>query len=197
MTVSPTGKDKMLKYQMSLFNFGEFTKPILSDMYFFQALQNELSTRDPDLRLLLDKGQRMLDEASPMSDVSDLSDKMDGFKTELGRLKDKVSRRSAKLKSANKLAGSFQGNLDTLRLWLGLNEEKLSEMGPVGLDRNTIVQQIQETQALQAEIVRKSPDQDSLNQEGEKLIQNSEVDQTVIQEALEDVNGRWQQLNQG
>ena len=46
-----------------------------------QALQTDMSNKEPDLRLLLDKGQRMVDQASPMSDMSDLSDKLDSMRS--------------------------------------------------------------------------------------------------------------------
>ena len=45
-----------------------------------EAMQNELSNQEPDLRLLLDKGASMVELATPESDVSDLSDKLDSIK---------------------------------------------------------------------------------------------------------------------
>ena len=47
-----------------------------------EAMQNELSNQEPELRLLLDKGAHVIDLASPGSDVSDLSDQIDSIKGE-------------------------------------------------------------------------------------------------------------------
>ena len=111
-----------------------------------QGLQNELSNREPDLRLLLDKGQRMVDQASPLSDISDISDKMESMRTGWRKLKDKVADRKSKLKAANKHAEKFQGDMDTMLAWLGLEEEKLAKAGPMGLDKETLTRQVKDAQ---------------------------------------------------
>ncbi len=52
-------------------------------------------------------------------------------------------------------------------------------------------------QALKTEIVRKSRDHESLNNEGQALIECSEKDQDVIQDTLQGINKRWDALMDG
>ena len=138
-----------------------------------------------------------MDEASPMSDISDLSEKMDGMRSEWGKLKDKVSTRGSKVKTASKQATKFHADLETMKLWLKLTEDKLTSAGPVALDKDAISRQLKESQSLQAELLRKSRDHETLNAAGEALVANSEVDHHVVQDALSDVNLRWEELSKG
>ena len=105
-----------------------------------------MANREPDLRLLLDKGQRMVDQASPMSDISDISDKMEGMRTGWRKLKDKAADRKSKLKATNKHAEKFQGDLDTMVAWLGMEEEKLAKAGPADMDKEAVDRNLKDAQ---------------------------------------------------
>lgn len=113
-----------------------------------QALQNEISNREPNLRLVLDKGQHMKDTASPMSDVSDLNDQLEGLKGEWKKLKMMVADNDSKIKEANKHAERFQADADTMLAWLAINEEKLDSAAPVGLDKELVAKQLKEAQVF-------------------------------------------------
>ena len=109
-------------------------------------MESEITNKDSDLRLLLTKGQTLVDTASPMSDVSDLSDRLDSIKSEYGKIKRKSSQKKDKFKECNKMANKFQGDLDLLSAWLQLNEEKVTAMPPVGLKKNIIAKQLKDAQ---------------------------------------------------
>ena len=81
-----------------------------------------------------------------MSDVSDLSEKMESVRAEWVQIKEKLSDHSRKLKEASIHAEKFNGELDTMKMWLMLNEEKLSEMGPLTLDKDDIAKQLKHIQ---------------------------------------------------
>ena len=162
-----------------------------------KALQTDMSNKEPELRLLLDKGQHMIDHASPMSDVSDLSDKVDGMRSNWKSLREKMAERNSKLKEVGKHSEKFHDDLDTMLLWLQLNEEKLESAAAVGLDKDTVAKQLKDAQALQTELLRKSRDHEALNQVGQSLIDTSEKDQDMVREKLEQLNGRWESLNDG
>ena len=100
----------------------------------FQALQNELGNKEPDMTLLLDKGQKILDSASasPVSDVSDLSEKLESLRDGWKELRHAASERDLRLKEADKLADQFHSDADLLAAWLNLAEEKLGNAPVVG-----------------------------------------------------------------
>ena len=81
-----------------------------------------------------------------MSDVSDLSDQLDGLKGEWKKLKVKAVDRDAKLKEAAKHAKHFHTDADNMLAWLQLNEEKLDGASPVGLEKDVVAKQLKETQ---------------------------------------------------
>ena len=105
-------------------------------LFFFssQALQNELDSKEPDMNLLLDKGQKIVDSAStsPMSDVSDLSEKLESLREGWKELHRVASERDLRLKEADKLADQFHSDADLLAAWLNLAEEKLNNVPTVG-----------------------------------------------------------------
>ncbi len=102
------------------------------NFFFPQALQNELSNKEPDLRLLLDKGQKMIENASPVSDVSDLSDRVEGIRDEWQSLKRALSDRDLRIREANKMADKFYSDADLLSAWLSLHEDKLNNFPSIG-----------------------------------------------------------------
>ncbi len=73
LTVGPALCDRAAEPHLTLTS-------ILVDVV--QALQSELGSREPELTLLLDKGQKLVDSAasSPLSDVSDLSETLDSLR---------------------------------------------------------------------------------------------------------------------
>lgn len=189
-----------------------------------EGLQNEMSDREPDLRLLLDKGQRMMDQASPTSDISDIADKLEAMRNAWRKLKDEAADRKAKLQAVNKHAEKFQSDLEMMQAWLSLEEEKMEKADPPALDKDTVARQLKEaqvgisnslttescsgytlfssiafllcfSQAMQTDLLRKSRDHEALNEEGDALIKNSEQGQDVIQEQLDAINKRWKDLS--
>ena len=87
------------------------------------------------MTLLLDKGQKIVDSASasPVSDVSDLSEKLESLRDGWKELRDAASERDLRLKEADKLADQFHSDADLLAAWLSLEEEKLGNAPIVGL----------------------------------------------------------------
>lgn len=139
----------------------------------------------------------MVDSASPMSDVSDLSDRLDSLSGEWKKLKGKVDDRKGKLKDVQRLAEKFYENADILKAWLVMHEEKLGSFEPVHLEEDLVNKQLKESQGLKMEIVRKSRDHDALNKEGQDLMKHSERNQDTVHDILDDVNSRWNTMLEG
>ena len=52
-------------------------------------------------------------------------------------------------------------------------------------------------QTLQADISRKSHDHENLNSEGNDLIHSCDKDTDEVQDQLDDINSKWEQLSTG
>ena len=85
-----------------------------------------------------------------MSDVSDVTEQLDGLRGEWKKLKLKVGERDARLREANRHAERFQADADTMLAWLQLNEDKLAAAAPVGLDKEVVAKQLKEAQVNKA-----------------------------------------------
>ena len=134
---------------------------------------------------------------SPMSDVSDLSDTMETIKSEQRKFKEKLRDRSSQLRAAATHAEKFQGDLNILQNWLEVTEGKLAGVEVTSTDPEVIARQNREIQGMQTEILKKSRDHETLNHEGEKLMQVTDKDQDVIQKKLDTVNRKWQTVSTG
>ena len=64
------------------------------------------------------------------------------------------------------------------------------------MDTNVIAKQLRDAQAFQTELLRKSRDHETLNSEGDALMQCTDRDQEGVREELEGVNQRWAGLNE-
>lgn len=163
----------------------------------FQMMQNELQHREPDLRLLLEKGQKVLTDSSlsPMSDTSELSDTINSIQTEQRKLKDKLKNRSSKVKQAASHAEKFQTDLDIMEKWLGHQEERLQSQEAVSSDPEQMAKQVKDAHSLHIEMLKKSRDHENLNSEGEKLMKLTDTDKDVIDRKVREVNDRWGALS--
>ena len=84
----------------------------------------------------------MVDSASPDSDVSDLSDKLESLRSEWKDLQASVAARQAALKEASRLAEKFRNDAELLGAWMGLTEEKLQAEQSVSLQSEELSKQL-------------------------------------------------------
>ena len=113
------------------------------------------------------------------------------------RLKDRLADQTSKLKEASRHSDKFQGDLETLEAWLDFSHERLVSAAPMGLDKETVARQLKEAQGMQAEVLRKSRDHETLNSEAAALMESSDVGQEAIRDKLDTVNQRWEVLSSG
>ena len=162
-------------------------------------LQNEVTDRDAEVRQLLDKGNKLLEDAahSPggSSNVADLQDAIDVIRSEQRKLKDGLKDKSARLKQASAHAQKFNADLDVLQRWLTLQEGKIQTSESLSLDPDSVAQQIKDMQALQNELLKKSRDHETLNSEAQALIGCTDDGHDDVISELENVNARWQALS--
>jgi chromosome segregation ATPase len=160
-------------------------------------MENEIQRREPDLRLLLEKGNRVLSDTSlsPMSAISDISDTIDAIKSEEKRLKQKLKDKAAKVRQANAVAEKFHQDLGLLDGWLKNQEEKVDGLPAVGPNMEAVGKQLKTVQGLQTEMLKKSRDHENLNAEGEHLLQITDKDHEIVKEKLDYVNRKWDDVS--
>ena len=74
-------------------------------------------------------------------------------------------------------------------------EERLSELGPVGMDVEVVKQQLTELRAFKEIVHPKHLDIQALNQQAQDLTRDSPTEQGIsVREPMNDVNKRWDSL---
>ena len=162
-----------------------------------QAIQSEILAREPEIRSLLEKGQKIFDQSPPTSDIADFTNKLDTAKSEWRKLREKATEKNAKLKEAVKQSEKFYSDLNTMSAWLDITEEKLASLDSVTLQPDVLARQLDEAQLLEANIKRQSRDNEILKSEAEGLMNMSDVDGRIVADQLQKVEARWDKLSSG
>ena len=112
-------------------------------------------------------------------------------------IKDAVEERDAKLDESTKHAQNFQAQLDKMALWLQMNEAKLEALTPDSVDQDAVAKKLKEAESMRGDVLKFAYDHELLNREGQALIDAVDSDKGVIRVRLEDLNQRWDSLNEG
>lgn len=152
-----------------------------------------MTSREPELRLLFEKGQKMSDSVDSSS--TNLSSRLDSAKSSYNRLREKATEKNAKVKDVSKQAAKFYDDLETMSAWLGLRADKVASLPSISLDRKTAARQLEEAQSLQAELKRKGRDCEQLKADAEALKNTSEVDVEVVDRQISAVEEKWEKIS--
>lgn len=109
-------------------------------------MQQELSLKEPEIRQLLEKGDKLVKESSPTTEVRAIADKVGELQGEWTRLQQEVTVQDSRLTMAGSHAQQFTERLDKMAMWLQMTEEKLEKMKPEDVDQNTVVHKLKELQ---------------------------------------------------
>ena len=134
-------------------------------------------------------------ESSPAAKA--LLAQVDLIQKEWEDLQETANQREEQLQASTKHAQNFQAQLDKMSLWLQLSEDKLDGLTPEALDTDTVAKKLKEAQALRGDILKLTHQQESLNREGQSLMNTVDSDKGTIKVRLEDINHRWDNLNEG
>ena len=69
----------------------------------WQGIQNELSVREPEVRLLLERGHRYAEQSSSPA-AADVAEALDAAKTAWRSVRDRASSKAAQLREVNRRA---------------------------------------------------------------------------------------------
>ncbi|KAL8599003.1 hypothetical protein ACOMHN_006812 [Nucella lapillus] len=158
-------------------------------------LQQELALKEADIKQLLEKGDKLLEGATPSAEVQAIADTLGELKGEWDRLKEEAADREGRLASADSHAQHFTEQLDKLVMWLTMTEEKLDKMKSNELGRKDIEQTLKDLQGLETEVQRKGQAVDRLQQEGQSLKDSVDTGQDDIDGRLQAAHQRWDKVN--
>lgn len=149
----------------------------------------------PEIKELTDKAKQYDSSSSPA--IKSLVDTVKSIQAQWEELKDSANEREEQLEAGNKHAQNFQAQLDKMNLWLQLTEDKLDGLTPDNMDQDSVGKKLKEAQALRSDVLKLSYDQELLNREGQSLMDSVDSDKGLVKIRLEDVNQRWDNLNEG
>jgi len=162
-----------------------------------QGIQNELSTREPEVRQLLERGQHCAEQSSAGTAAADVSAALDAAKTAWRTVREKANTKSAQLREVNRRAEVFHAELGMMLTWLGMSEKKLASVTTPSISRDTIARQLTDMQSLQNDVERKTRDHEALGAAARALMEIGDVDQDAVSLKLTEVENRWSQLEDG
>ena len=168
---------------------------MFTKILFFQDILKDLASIEPEIRELKAKAKMYGNEASPA--VKAILDQVDTIQKQWEELKDTANQREEQLEASTKHAQNFQAQLDKMSLWLQLSEDKLDGLSPDAMDAESVAKKVKEAQALRGDILKLTHQQESLNREGQSLMNSVDSDKGTIKVRLEDINHRWDNLNEG
>ena len=115
-------------------------------LFLFKALRHELSLKDADLKELLEKGNKLVEDASPSQEVQAIAETLSELQGEWDRLKEETAEREGRLATADLHAQHFNEHLEKMVMWLNMTEEKLNNLKPDDLDIKDIAQTLRDLQ---------------------------------------------------
>ena len=160
-----------------------------------QDILKDLATIAPEIKALTDKAKMFSNDSSPAAKA--LLAQVDTLQKEWEELQETANQREEQLQASTKHAQNFQEQLDKMSLWLQLSEDKLDGLTPETLDSETVSKKLKEAQGLRGDILKLTHQQELLNREGQSLINSVDSDKGSIKVRLEDINHRWDNLNEG
>lgn len=151
-----------------------------------------MTSREPELRVLFEKGQKMADS---VDSSSNLGNRLDSAKASWNRLREKATEKNARVKEISKQVAKFYDDVETMLAWLGLSADKVASLPGISLDRKTAARQLEEAQSLQAELKRKGRDCEQLKADAEALKSASEVNEEMVDRQIGAVEEKWEKIS--
>lgn len=106
----------------------------------------DLSNHLPELKELLLKGNKILDNSTPSPQSQDLEDKLQDIKAQWEELNKTANQRGQKIDASVKHAQSFEDQLEKQLLWLQIAGDRLKGTTPKSLDKEVIARKLKDAQ---------------------------------------------------
>ncbi|XP_022258014.1 dystonin-like, partial [Limulus polyphemus] len=204
--------EKAMNFHDTLKNFLEFLDtaedkfanlgPIGSDiesvkgqMHQLKDFKNGVDPHMVEIEALNRQAQELIERTSP-SQVSMIREPMDEINHRWDELLKGIVDRQQELEHALLRLGQFQHALDELLVWISRTENTLDDLHPVFGDSQVIEVELAKHKVLMNDIQAHQTSVDTLNRAGRQLIDadRGSEDANITQKKLNDLNSRWQQL---
>ncbi|CAG9792786.1 unnamed protein product [Diatraea saccharalis] len=156
-----------------------------------EPLYRELSQREHELIMLLDKGREMEKKPSYQGLRKDL----DRIQTQWDKLKREIVDRYTRLQTAMEHCRKYSKAQESFLPWLSSAEERVAQLPPTAFTRREVEAQLRQLQLLRNDIWKRSGEYENNKTLGETFISACDVDQEIVRKQLDSMRDRWDRLN--
>ncbi|XP_060807173.1 dystonin isoform X16 [Amyelois transitella] len=156
-----------------------------------EPLYRDLTQREHELIMLLDKGREM--EKKPAH--QGLRKDLDRIQTQWEKLKREIVDRYTRLQTAMEHCRKYSKAQESFVPWLGEAEERLAKLPPAAFNKKDVEKQLRELQHIRNDIWKRSGEYENNKTLGETFISACDVDQEIVRKQLDNMKERWDRLN--
>ncbi|XP_075985145.1 dystonin-like protein short stop isoform X26 [Anticarsia gemmatalis] len=156
-----------------------------------EPLYRELTQREHELIMLLDKGREM--EKKPAH--QNLRKDLDRIQTQWDKLKRETVDRHTRLQTAMEHCRKFHKAQESFTPWLSDAEDRLNKLPATAFTKKEVEKQLRELQQIRNDIWKRSGEYENNKTLGETFISSCDVDQEVVRKLLDSMKERWDRIN--
>ncbi|XP_050552461.1 dystonin isoform X43 [Spodoptera frugiperda] len=156
-----------------------------------EPLYRELTQREHELIMLLDKGREM--EKKPAH--QGLRKDLDRIQTQWDKLKRETVDRYTRLQTAKEHCRKFHKAQESFVPWLSDLEDRLAKLPATAFTKKEVEKQLRELQQIRNDIWKRSGEYENNKTLGETFISSCDVDQEVVRKLLDNMKERWDRIN--
>ncbi|KAH9633161.1 hypothetical protein HF086_013784 [Spodoptera exigua] len=156
-----------------------------------EPLYRELTQREHELIMLLDKGREM--EKKPAH--QGLRKELDRIQTQWDKLKRETVDRYTRLQTAKEHCRKFHKAQESFVPWLSDLEDRLAKLPAIAFTKKEVEKQLKELQQIRNDIWKRSGEYENNKTLGETFISSCDIDQEVVRKLLDSMKERWDRIN--
>ncbi|XP_053618600.1 microtubule-actin cross-linking factor 1 isoform X38 [Plodia interpunctella] len=156
-----------------------------------EPLYRDLTQREHELIMLLDKGREM--EKKPAH--QGLRKDLDRIQSQWDKLKREIVDRYTRLQTAMEHCRKYSKAQESFVPWLGEAEERLAKLPPTAFNKKDVEKRLRELQHIRNDIWKRSGEYENNKTLGETFISACDVDQEIVRKQLDSMKERWDRLN--
>ncbi|XP_037296445.1 microtubule-actin cross-linking factor 1 isoform X21 [Manduca sexta] len=156
-----------------------------------EPLYRDLTQREHELIMLLDKGREM--EKKPAH--QNLRKDLDRIQTQWDKLKRETVDRHTRLQTAMEHCRKFHKAQESFVPWLSDAEDRLAKLPDAAFTKKEVEKQLRELQQIRNDIWKRSGEYENNKTLGETFISSCDIDQEVVRKQLDSMKERWDKIN--
>ncbi|XP_063369716.1 dystonin [Cydia amplana] len=156
-----------------------------------EPLYREVTQREHELIMLLDKGREM--EKKPAH--QGLRKDLDRVQAQWEKLKRETHDRHTRLQAAMEHCRKYSKAQENFLPWISEAEERISKLPPAVFTKRDVEKQLRELQSIRNDIWKRSGEYENNKTLGETFISACDVDQDIVRAQLDSMKQRWDHLN--